>query len=356
MMYPKKLLYNLPAIGLLGLLSACQLQPVSGTSSSAQGIENCIGVYYTRDSSGDLHKFNQYWLESAHSCFTDNLPLSRWDNTSEAWLRNNVHCTPQPQFQSRTLVSANNYYQYADGKVYLDLDSSTGVFRRITLAEDRNGQSVFTKLQGCFYQRPSNVYENQLLLDTDVTKIATSEWFDPIEIFTYTTASATSMEMTRFDDVSDWDYRFCPADSIPWGYCDLLRNGNDMFFSTLTNAQQNALTNEAKLIRQMYNYVNTNKNSFESLWANPGNRTEKTRDDYKYQVQSIPDTPQYIWSAWRDYIIGNRPTPPDISGSRSAYTCYEGRRLVSLAGGGSSYILGEVCYDPSSGEYKFTQN
>ena len=264
-------------------------------------------------------------------------------------------CTPQPQFQTRSLVSANNFYQYSNGKVYLDLDSATGIFRRLILAEGKNGTPVYTRLQGCFYQRPSTIYGDQLLLDTLSTKTASSQNFDPLEIFTYTQAAPNSIEMVRFDDSADWDERFCNDLDTPWGYCDLMRNGNDLLYPVLSPSQKAAMTNEAKLIRQMYNYVTVSKATFEALWGEPGKRrVESVRENYCYEVQAIVDTPQYIWSSWRDYVMNNRPTPPKMSSSRAPIVCFQGQRQVTFANGVDGYLNGEVCYDSALGEYQFT--
>ena len=105
----------------------------------------------------------------------------------------------------------------------------------------------------------------------------------------------------------------------------------------------------------MYNYVTVPKAAFETVWSNPGSsRVESVRENYLYSVQAIVDTPQYIWSCWRDYLMNNRPTPPDMSGSGSPIVCFQGRRQVTLAGGDIGYVSGEICYDPSLGEYHFT--
>src|ERR1035438_4277038 len=91
--------------------------------------------------------YYQYWQADQGTCLTDNMPLSQWEKTNEAWNKNNVTCVPQPQFAPVTLISANNYYTYRDGNVYLDLNSSTGVYRRLVLGQDKNGAPVFDRVQ-----------------------------------------------------------------------------------------------------------------------------------------------------------------------------------------------------------------
>jgi len=333
----------------------------SGTEDGANGKDgvpgvSCRGIYYTRDANNNLLKFNEYYNVSANACYTDPLALSLWEAATEAWNKKNISCTPQPQFTSRTLVSANNHYSYRDGKMYLDLDSATGIFRKIVIGEDKEGNPTFTRLQGCFYQRTGQgvdaIYGKQILLDTEISKVKSSEHFDPIEIFKYS-ETATSLEMTRFDDSGTWDYKFCPELSTPWGYCDALRNGNEMYYPILSVAQQNALLAEALLIRRQFNYNIMNKSSFEVLWTNTENtHKEIGRNSWLYMVNGIVDTPRYIDQAWREYVMGNRIHMPDVDSGSMLPICYNGRKSVILQNGSTALIYGEICY--IDGVYKFT--
>jgi hypothetical protein len=303
----------------------------------------CKGVYTERDDYGNLKKYNEYSQNG--QCLKDSVSLSQWESSSESRLKKGVSCKPQPQFSSRALVSTNNFYGYRDGKVYLELNSSTGEYRRLTLAEGKQGDQVFSRLQGCFYER-----SGQILLDT--VNSASSQYFDPMEIFTYTTTTPSTLEMVRFDDSVDWDYRFCPYLDTPWGFCDLLRNGNEMFFPTLTGAQQASLLAESLLIRRQFNY--TVMSDFSNVWSNSqAMRREAAREDYKFAVATLVDTPRYIDQAWADYVRGNRPIMPDITSNRIPPICYPGKRDVTLSDGSSSTIYGEVCY--VDGQYVFTQ-
>lgn len=320
-------------------------------------LKTCRGVYYTRDTQGSLKKFNEYFNSSANACYTDNMALNHWETTSEAWDKNKVTCVPQPQFQSRSLISANNYFSYRDARSFLDLDSATGVFRRIVIADGNDGNPTFSRLQGCFYQRTGQgidvVYGNQILLDTEITKVKSTEYFDPMEIFSYV-EMANSVEMVRFDSSSDWNYKFCPELSTPWGYCDLLRNGNMMFYPTLTASQMNSLLTEALLIRKQFNFTTITKSQFENIWS----ATEKThheigRTDWMYMVNGIVDTPYYIDQAWRDYVRGSRPFMPDAKSTQLKPLCYNGKREVALEDGTKGYVYGEICYQ--DGKYEFTQ-
>lgn len=304
----------------------------------------CKGTYTERDSSGVLHKYNEYRADNGQ-CVKDTIALSQWEASSELRQKRGISCEPQA-LSSRALVSANNFYSFRDGKIYLELNASTGEYRKLTLATDKSGEEVFSRLQGCFYER-----SGQILLDT--SNSASSQYFDPIEIFTYTDSGST-MEMVRFDDSADWDYRFCPYLDTPWGFCDLLRNGNEMFFPVLNAGQQAALLAEALLIRRQFNFSVTSLSNFSTAWSNAeSTRTETAREDYLYAVQAVVDEPRYISQAWAQYVRGDRPVMPDITSNRIPEICYPGKRDVTLPDGSEGTIYGEICY--VDGQYVFTQ-
>lgn len=339
--------------GALILLAGCA--KTAPTSTAVSGL-SCKGIYMVTDSQGNLKKYNQYEREG--QCWTDNLPLSQFEKTQQAWNKNHVTCVPQPGFASRTVIAANNYYQYRDNKALIDFNAQTGVYRRLTLGEDANGNQTYSKLQGCFYQRTGAgvdaSYGKQLLLDTDVAKLATSQSVDLWEIFSYT-ETATDLNMVRFDDSVDWDYRFCSGVKMPWQYCTLIRNGNDMFFPILSAADQTSLLNEAILIRKQFNYVTTTTGSFNNLWNNAdATRKEKVQEDLLYDVIQNVDTPRYVDQAWKSYVMGSRPTMPDITSSRVPPICYSGSKSVTLADGSTGKVYGQICY--VNGAYTFTQN
>lgn len=303
----------------------------------------CRGIYTERDAYGTLKRFNEYAGPDGQ-CMTDTLALTRWQSSLEDRTKKGVTCTPQ-QF-SATLISNNNFYSYRDGKVLLDLDPS-GTYRKLTLTVNKSGQPVFTRLEGCFYER-----SGQLLLDTE--DVASSQYFDPMEIFSYT-ATSTTVDMVRFDDSQGWDYRYCPYLDTPWGFCDLLRNGNEMYFPNLTPAQEASTLNEALLIRKQFNYDIIDKGTFNSVWDQVENTgAEVTREEYKYAISTIVDTPRYIDEAWSDYVKGNRPIMPDLTSSTMPPVCYPSRQSVTLSNGNKGFIQGEACY--VDGQYTFVQN
>lgn len=315
----------------------------------------CKGVYYERDSSGNLKKFNQY--DQNGQCLTENMKLSQFETTLENWNKKSVKCVPQSGFTSKTIVAANNYYDYRDNKAFLQFDSSTGIFRRIVLAEDKEGNPVYTKLQGCFYQRTGTgvdaSFGKQILLDTDVSKLVTSQYFDAMEIFQYT-ESGNDINMVRFDDTKDYDYRNCPYLNTPWKFCEKLRDGNEMYFPVLPLADQTALRDEAILISRQFNWTLSSKSAFDSMWDNVSlNKREEIREGYLYDVIHIPDVPRYIDQAWKSYVMGNRPFMPDVTSNTSINLCYRGSKNVTMGDGSTGKVFGEVCY--VDGNYTFTQ-
>jgi hypothetical protein len=308
----------------------------------------CRGEFYERDQQGDLHRYNEYQVDGR--CLLDNMSLTHLDQTMENWRKRNVTCVPQPTFASRTLVAANNYYDTRNGNVFLQFDSDTGIFKRIVLATNQwNSKPVYAKLQGCFYVR-----DNQILLDTDPNKLITSQWFDPMEIFSFVEVN-NELNMTRFDDVGDYSYMNCPTERSEWKFCEKLRNGNVMYFpDTLTAQEKEDLKTEAILISVQFNYVNSDEVAFNTLWNTIGNtRKDAAREDYVYDMIPIPDVPRFIDGAWRDYVMGNRPTMPDVDSNTRPNLCYFGSKTITLDDGSSGRIRGEICYD--NGVYSFVQ-
>lgn len=337
------------------MLTACE----SGENSSVKvEASSCKGIYYSR-TSGALLKFNEFFQVDQNRCLTDNMPLSSWEKSSEAWEQKKITCAPQPGFASRTIVAANNYYSYRDTRILMDFDSTTGIYRKVVFGEDLSGKATFSRSKGCFYQRTATggdaIYGKQLLIDTEVGKWASSEDFEPMEIFKYSD-TATTLNMIRFDDSIGWDYRFCPDLSTPLSFCELLRDGNEMFFPVLTIQQQSDLLDEALLIGKQFNYITTTKSAFEILWQNVAEtRAEVPRVNWKYQVIHNVDTPTFLDQSWRDFLLRNRPTMPNVNSPTIRPLCYSATQQVVLSSGGVSKILGEVCYLPD-GTYSFVAN
>lgn len=332
------------------LLVACGNHS-AGPSNTQGAPSSCKGIYYETDAQGNLRKFNQHWQADQSVCLPDKIALTTWESSFQSWTKNKVTCKPQPQIQSQSLVASGNFYTYRDSNVYLDLNSATGVFRRLVFGEGKDGSPLFTKLQGCFYVRNDSTNGNQLLLDT--VKVASSEHFDPVEIF-YFTQTASGLNLVRYDQSGDWDFRFCAADFLPEGFCDLNRNGNIMFWPTLTNVQQSSLLHDAVLIRKTYSYAAIALPAFEAAWNNaPNTRTESSRDDFKYQVIPNVDTPLYISDAWYAWVKALSNTFPDTSSSKTPLICYRGSQAVTLSNGNQGRVYGQVCLE--NNVYTFTQ-
>lgn len=266
---------------------------------------------------------------------------TQWDQSAALRARKAVTCVPQAF--SKTLVAANNYYGYRDGRQYLDLDGSTGTFRRLTIAEGKSGQRVVTRLQGCFYVRG-----NQLLLDT--TYAISDQYFDPMEAFTFT-LTGTSLNLVRFDDSATWSYMECVTLDTPDQYCAALRSGNIMYFPNLSPAQKAALLAEAISIRRTFNNDLISRATFNSVWAQGGKVA--VREDYKFAVQAIVDTPRYVDQALFSYIRFQSNIVPDMTSSTIPPVCYPGSQTITYPDGSTGKVYGEVCY--VNGNYEFSQ-
>lgn len=295
------------------LVIGCKETQDSAPQASSKA---CRGIYFERES-GVLKKYNQYELNG--QCYTDNMALTRLEYTQEAWQKNNVHCTPQNMFSSRTLISANNTYSYRNNRIWLDLDAQTGIYRRIVLSEDQNGNPTYSKLQSCFYYREAQgqdiAYGRQLLLDTAVNKIITNQTLDAAEVFKISD-NGTGLNMIRWDDSADWDYRMCPYLSVPLGSnCVLLQqDGNEFFWPTLTAQQQSDLLFEAIRIGKEFNYADASKVDFNYLWDNVANaRKDIDYSDQKYHVIHTTDTPLYYDQTWMQFIRYERSWMPNVS-------------------------------------------
>ena len=198
---PRVCLFTLFALFAL-FISACNAPP---GSTVAQTAEQCLGVYYTTDADGNLYKWNQFHTVNDSTCLTENLSLSQWQITSQKFVKHLVKCVPQSASQFMTLTSSNNYYTYRDGRILLDLDASTGIYRRIELGQNSDGSIAFSRNEGCFYWRTGTgvdaSFGTQLLLDNDVPRWASSGLFQALEIFRVDTVDSI-VSMTRFEEMT----------------------------------------------------------------------------------------------------------------------------------------------------------
>jgi hypothetical protein len=194
-------------------------------------------------------------------------------------------------------------------------------------------------------------YGSQLLLDLGSNKASTEE-VKPSEIFRYNKTGAT-WSMTRFDQNYDIDWSFCPESIVPNEFCTALRNGNPYYLPQPDAATQADLLQSAILIRSEYNWTETSKSEFESIW----NQAEKSYvetplQSFKYQPLTFVDVPDYVWDSWAEYVRGNRPAMPDVPTTRFESICYPAKKQVTYADGSTGTISGTACYD-GSGQYSF---
>ena len=316
--------------------------------SSALPAATCGTTWTSVDSYGNLKKY-QTRLLSSGSCVTESISPTRWEQTSFNLSKNQVTCSPVPTFPATTLISANNFYSYRDGLVFLDLEPISGVYRRLVLGEDQNGKPSFTRLRGWFFERAG-----QILLDTDVATTASTQYTDLWEIFSYT-ISGVNLQLIRFDDSADWDYRECSGFKMPWQFCSKIRNGNLVYFPALTAAEKASLLDEAILIRKFYSYATITKAEFENQWSSiEKTRIEKVKEDFVFDAIQNVDTPLFVDASWKGFLKREIPSMPDLSSSRALPICYQGSRSVILTDGSRGKIYGEICTN-SDGTFSFTQ-
>ncbi|MBX9766970.1 MAG: hypothetical protein K2X47_06845 [Bdellovibrionales bacterium] len=334
------------------ILMACSSGSSTGGTASTDVV--CKGVYFDRNQYGSLRKWNEHLNSTGTACLLDQVALSTWEQSVENRRGQNVVCTPQVLDVS--LISSGNYYAYRDNRMYLDLNGATGVYRRFFLGEHRDGRPTFTREEGCFWVRDGvgvdTGFGRQVLLDT--TGAAATEPFVPAEIYRVD-ESGINFLFTRFDDKSDWGFTFCPDLRTPWEYCTEIRNGNLMYYPDLTLAIQASLTSEAVLIRTAFSFSSIARVQFDSVWAALfESRTESVSANWKYVVSHVVDTPRFTDGAWRDYVMGVRPTMPIVSDGNSLPTCFAGRQQVNLSNGSIGFVSGEICY--ANGQYDFVAN
>ena len=199
-------------------LAGCSYEPVfppeSGKDDSA-----CRGVW-TERVNGELKKFNEYWHSGLRACVLEPIQLSTWEATSEKRARDNVTCTPQPNLSTMWLKAENNFYSYRDNKIFIHLDASTGIAKRLIIGITDNGKPTYMRQEFCYYLRTDTEVEpvnpqdhgQQILFDLELS--ASSALFTPMEIFKYQ-AAGPNVNMVRFDMNNDIDWTFCPTRKTP---------------------------------------------------------------------------------------------------------------------------------------------
>lgn len=346
-------------------LGACKKE---GTNESTTA-SSCKGEYSISDSNGLVRqRFNEF--QSSLGCMTDPVPLTQWEKSTNKRFDTKIKCTPQTGLLTSWLKTNGNYYSYRDSKIFVELNSSSGEARRLIIGEMPDGSPSFQRQVFCYYLRtdietepvnPQN-YGAMLLFDLELS--SSSNLVIPMEIYNYQTAG-NDIYLTKMD-TNTVDWTFCPADSTPWGFCDALRNGNEMFFPEDPSAAVQAqLRAEAILIRSEFNFSKISKSEFEAVWNSAVvTATEVGTSKFidlgglwKYTVSPYFDEPLYVGREWRKYLRRERPSMPDVASASSMqvpYVCYDAVKRVTYSDGSTGLITGEACHN--NGVYSFTPN
>ena len=333
--------------------------PLSSTLSCSSEIMYAWDPVY-----GESKKYTYEINPITQTCVKKNLVLTNYEQGLDRRRRNNITCKPQ-SIGKVWLKAAGNFYSYRNDRVFLELDGSTGQFRRITTGVTSDihssgaGLPSFSRDLGCFYLREDHETEpinpqdfgKQILLDMGPIG-ASSEGTTPIEVFKYE-VTGNDWRMVRFDQNEDIGGYFCPYLLTPWEFCTALRNGNSHFLPDLDSSTNVSLTSEAILIRSEFNFTSITATDFNNVWDNAvKNSVETYEQAFKYSPKTIVDVPNYVWEAWRDYVMGNRPYMPDTQNISITEICYPSVKQITYVDGSTGLISGQACYD-SAGNYTF---
>lgn len=348
-------------------LYGCKTESTDTATLSSQ---NCRGEYTVIDTNGLVRqRFNEY--QSSIGCLTDPIQLTQWEKTTNDRFDKKISCTPQPDLPSMWLKSSGNYYSYRNSKIYIELNAAKGEAKRLIVGEMPDGSPSYQRQIFCYYVRtdletestnPHN-YGAMILFDLELS--ASSNIFSPMEIFNYS-VSGNNFLMTKMDDNTGLDWTWCPGESVPWGFCDYNKNGNEFFFPSEPSASvQSQLQAEAILIRSEFNFSNVSQSTFETMWnSSPSLGVELGTSIYanlggkwKYTVSNYLDEPLYVGREWRKYLRRERPSMPDVASASSMgmpYVCYSATKEITYNDGSKGTISGQACYD-QNGDYSFTQ-
>lgn len=343
-------------------LSACK-EDTPTSSDIVVSSTSCRGVYYERDSKGDLNKFNEYLQADQGRCLTDKISLTTYEASTEKRRKQNVKCKPQPEFNSKALRADNNYYSYRNDRYFLDF-SNDGTVRRLTIGQDKQGNTVFQRDVACYYVRKDLENEpiqardwgTQLMIDTSETP-ASSASFVPVEIFKITTDNSGLWFFDRYDETYSWAFSFCPQGTVPYSWCTALRNNNLYFDPVVDAATQADLLNQAKLIRTSFTFSEFSRTDFENLWNYHDKNTKELEQggDWLYYVNHVVDAPKLFDHSWRGYIKRDPQyqTMPDVDYSLGpAPICYSSSKYITYSDNSKGKIYGETCFDGTG--YVFT--
>lgn len=354
-------------LALLIFISSCK---EADSNQASENTLSCRGEYAVKDSSGLVRqRFNEYG--NSLGCLTDPVPLTQWEVTLNKRFDAKVQCIPQTDLPSMWIKTNGNYYSYRDSKIFIELNAAKGEAKRLIIGEMQDGSKSFQRQVFCYYLRtdvetePTNPYNYGSMILFDLELSASSNIFSPMEIYSYDIAG-NSLLLTKMDDNQGLDWTWCPSDSVPWGFCDFLRNGNEMYYPEDPAASVQAqLKAEAILIRSEFNSTKISKAEFDSLWNSTiTDSTELGTTKYinaggkwKYTVSTYFDEPLYVGREWRKYLRRERPSMPDVAWASTMqfpHICYSATKEFIYPDGSKGKIFGEACYD-QNGNYSFTQ-
>lgn len=347
----------------------------AGQQSSSTSGAQCRGVYYEHNPiSHELVKYNETYNASIGSCLAQSIPVTNYEKTLDDRERKNVHCKPQHGLPSMTLKADGEYYAPRNGNYYIDLNAATGEYRMLSVGTFQDGREVIERKLGCYYLRtdvetePINPRNYGSMIMFDQENSAKSNIAAYADIYTY---SDTGVGFQLVDPSpafrGDWgDGTFCPFQSVPDGYCDLLKNGNNFFLPLLNAGQQAYLANEAMLIRSTYSFVKIPKAQLDVLWASYEGRIGTSLDEtaevidepyssqWNYRINFYTDMSDKTSDSWIAYMKGQRSTMPDLGSPATTPVCFVGWQSVTTGAGASANVLGQICY--SEGVYTFAPN
>jgi hypothetical protein len=343
------------------LLAACENKQEEITAPASV---HCRGIIRETDSRGAPRFMFERFYSWTNSCVKDFLNTPRWYLSEFNRMRKNIVCTPQHLLPSMSLKSSGNYYSYRDDRMYLQLNSETGEFKRVILGEDSSGNTLFERQVGCFYLRedleeePVNPRDHGLQLLLHLADSAASTLNTPNEIFKVNRSSDNHLELWRYDYNDDVEWNWCP-ELTPFEFCKELRNGNILYYPTgLSNDVKLKLQAEAILIRSEYNYLAIDDTVFNSLWHSLDLNFKEVGIDFfgkdfqrRFIVNTTVDSHIFIEKAWVDYVKGVRSHMPDVSSYRGKRICYAAYKRDILPSGEPITLKGRACYE--NGIYVF---
>lgn len=346
-------------------LIACKEQSQESATSAA----SCKGVQYGRSSvTGELTKSEEVFNATLNSCVTKPLELTNFEKTEDERKRKNITCVPQGL--NAVLKASGNFYTPRNDRQFIELKPN-GEYRSLVIGEFNDGRPVVEKQVGCYRIRtdnqtePINPRNYGSMIMFEFQNSASSKLSSFNQIFNYTdTGAGFELADPSPSYRADWNFENCPYQSVPWGFCNLIKSyGNILYLPSLTAQQQADLLAEAILIRSTYSFIKITATEFNSKWdqyKNAGTSDSSAvsvdewyTSNWEYRISFETDPNPYTSDAHIEYMRQQRPYMPDLGSPSLAPVCYNGWRVVTLSDGTQGNVYGEICYE--GGTYTFTQ-